>query len=314
MKPLVDGVVHPGNAALLAGCLAPDSVALAVTSPPYLVGKGYEIDATEQSWTDVLRATFRGVGAALVPGGFLAVNINDILAFPDPDLPRVNAENARARKHNVTRADIQAVIDAAPAPPSRASLARHFAVSEQTIDRRLRGVNIRGGKRTVQTRVRLCGPTVVDAAAGGGLYLYDRRAWAKGPAWTNSPWHATSYRAVDEFEYIYLFHKPGPLRYDRGRLDGAEWGQWGSRGVWQVPSVAANNDHEARFPDEIPRRLIRLLSDPGDVILDPFAGSGTTLRVAADLGRRWIGFEIDPKWASTASHAAREASLRSLSA
>jgi DNA modification methylase len=92
------------------------------------------------------------------------------------------------------------------------------------------------------------------------------------------------------------------------------WGQWGSRGVWQVPSVAANNDHEARFPDEIPRRLIRLLSDPGDVILDPFAGSGTTLRVAADLGRRWIGFEIDPKWASTASHAAREASLRSLSA
>ena len=140
------------------------------------------------------------------------------------------------------------------------------------------------------------------------------RGWAKGPAWTNSPWHATSYRAVDEFEYIYLFHKPGPLRYDRGRLDGAEWGQWGSRGVWQVPSVAANNDHEARFPDEIPRRLIRLLSDPGDVILDPFAGSGTTLRVAADLGRRWIGFEIDPKWASTASHAAREASLRSLSA
>lgn len=155
---------------------------------------------------------------------------------------------------------------------------------------------------------------MVDAAAAGGLYLYDRRAWAKGPAWTNSPWHATSYRAVDEFEYIYLFHKPGPLRYDRGRLDDTEWGQWGSRGVWQVPSVAANNDHEARFPDEIPRRLIRLLSDPGDVILDPFAGSGTTLRVAADLGRRWIGFEIDPKWASTASHAAREASLRSLSA
>jgi site-specific DNA-methyltransferase (adenine-specific) len=53
-----------------------------------------------------------------------------------------------------------------------------------------------------------------------------------------------------------------------------------------VPSVRSNDVHEAMFPAELPRRLIKLLSEPGDVILDCFMGSGTTARAAVELGRR----------------------------
>lgn len=61
--------------------------------------------------------------------------------------------------------------------------------------------------------------------------------------------------------------------------------------TWHIP---ANNDvyrHPAKFPYEIPYRLIKLLTFPGQVVLDPLCGSGVSLRAAKDLGRRWIGLE-----------------------
>jgi len=49
----------------------------------------------------------------------------------------------------------------------------------------------------------------------------------------------------------------------------------------------------AAFPEEIPKRLIRLFSFHGETVLDPFLGSGTTMKVAQELGRSSWGFEID---------------------
>ncbi|MFW9917044.1 MAG: DNA methyltransferase [Candidatus Thorarchaeota archaeon] len=54
--------------------------------------------------------------------------------------------------------------------------------------------------------------------------------------------------------------------------------------------------HAAMFPEELPRRAIRLASQPGDLVLDPFVGSGTTVAVAKELGRRAIAYEINPKY------------------
>lgn len=50
--------------------------------------------------------------------------------------------------------------------------------------------------------------------------------------------------------------------------------------------------HEAMFPEELPRRLIRMFSFMGETVLDPFLGSGTTVKVAMELGRRAVGYEI----------------------
>jgi site-specific DNA-methyltransferase (adenine-specific) len=64
--------------------------------------------------------------------------------------------------------------------------------------------------------------------------------------------------------------------------------------------VRKNDVHEAQFPIELPRRLIRLLSDPDDIILDCFMGSGTTAIAALMEQRQFIGIEIVPEYAQLA--------------
>jgi len=66
--------------------------------------------------------------------------------------------------------------------------------------------------------------------------------------------------------------------------------------VWYIKNVLPNNKLEkgiAAFPEEIPYRLIKLFSYKGETVLDPFMGSGTTLKVALELGRKAVGYEID---------------------
>jgi site-specific DNA-methyltransferase (adenine-specific) len=58
--------------------------------------------------------------------------------------------------------------------------------------------------------------------------------------------------------------------------------------------------HPAMFPEELPRRLIKLFSYRGDVVLDPFNGAGTTTLVASKLGRRYIGIDTSEQYCSTA--------------
>ena len=99
-----------------------------------------------------------------------------------------------------------------------------------------------------------------------------------------------------DFEYILIHKKPGSPRAAspeikrRSALSKEEWKSWFS-GHWDVAG-ARKNGHEAPFPEEIPRRLIRMFSFPGDTVLDPFVGGGTTARVALALGRNAVGYEI----------------------
>lgn len=62
--------------------------------------------------------------------------------------------------------------------------------------------------------------------------------------------------------------------------------------VLHASPVAHNTGHSAPFPEWLPEFFIKLFTDPGDLVLDPFAGSGTTSRVALRLGRRAVGIEI----------------------
>lgn len=296
---LADNTIHCGDSVSLINQLEPSSLALSVWSPPYFVGKNYEKDNTFEDWQALLRQVIAGHASALKPGGFMVINIADILCFKDETLPRIQMPNPGRHKIRLTKEEIEAVA-AQHREWGRDELAAHFGVSEQTIDRRRNGNNVRGGKYQAQTRVFLTGDMLVEMAKAAGMYLYDRRIWKKDPAWQNSRWCSLSYRAVDEFEYLYFFLKPGEVMVNRERLMKHEWAEWGSRAVWEFPSVRANNDHEAMFPIELPRRVIRLLSDPGDLVLDPFMGSGTSAEACTQLGRRFIGFERDPRYVELA--------------
>lgn len=296
LKP--DEIYH-GDALDLLPRIKANSVALSVWSPPYFVGKQYESHLTFDDWQALLRTAIQLHFKIIKPGGFLAINIADILCFRDPAMPKIQADNVSRRRSKVSTDDVLAAMRENP-KANRYKIASLLGCSEQTIDRRLNGNNIRGGKYEAQTRVKIVGGLLEEWALGAGFYPYDRRVWIKDAAWENSRWHTLSYRAVDEFEHLYFFWKPGITVVDRSRLTKEEWNSWGSRGVWTFPSVRSNNDHEAKFPAELPRRAIRLLTDPGDIVLDCFIGSGTTAVAATAERRHFIGIERESKYVALA--------------
>ena len=71
--------------------------------------------------------------------------------------------------------------------------------------------------------------------------------------------------------------------------------------VWQVRMErSSDTDHPCAFPIEIPGRLVRMFSEPGATVLDPYTGSGTTGLACLKTGRNFIGVEKDPKHFATA--------------
>ena len=288
-----------GDAREALGNLPAASVDLSFWSPPYYVGKSYERHLSFDDWRELLRDVIHCHSRVIKPGGFLAVNIGDILCFPDASMPKFQANNMRRKTSSVTREQVLAARDAHP-QANRQELAALLGCSEQTIQRRLEHNNVRGGKQSTSTKVLLTGCMVAEWAEEAGFYLYDQRIWHKDPCWANSRWHSNSYRAVDEFEHVYVFWHPGITQYDRHRLTASEWAEWGSRGVWNIRSVSRNQRHEAEFPEELANRVIRLFSPVGGVVLDPFVGTGTTTKAAKLLGRQWLGIDINTEYARMA--------------
>ncbi len=293
------GRIVTGDARRVLAELPSNSIDLSFWSPPYYVGKSYERDLSFEDWQALIQDVIEAHARLIKPGGFLVINISDVLCFPDPEMPRYQADNVRRKVCPVTRQDVLNMQRLHPSA-NRYKLAALLGCSEQTVQRRLENNNVRGGKYQVPTKVKLTGCMVGDWAEAAGFYLYDRRIWHKDPCWANSRWHSNSYRAVDEFEYIYIFGFPGIVEYDRERLSDAEWSNWGSRGVWKIRSVRRNHRHEAEFPEQLAERIIRLFSPEGGVVIDPFLGSGTTTTVARRLNRQWLGIEAVASYAKIA--------------
>jgi DNA modification methylase len=103
-----------------------------------------------------------------------------------------------------------------------------------------------------------------------------------------------------DYEFILIFKKPGkPEKVpeeikEKSKLNKEEWKEYFS-GHWKIPGVR-QKEHQAMFPEEVPRRLIKMYSYINDTVLDPFLGSGTTVKVALELQRNAIGYEINPEF------------------
>lgn len=291
--PFAFNRIVTGDAPAVLSTIPSDRIHLSFWSPPYHVGKSYEDNQSFEDWEALLWRVVGEHARIIRPGCFMVVNIGDILCFPDQAIPRFQANNRHGKKVNITRKDVLDVRRSHP-DAGRRELAKLLGCSEQTVQRRLENNNVRGGKSSMPTKIMLTGSLLASMAESHGLYLYDKRIWHKDPCWANSRWHSVSYRAVDEFEHVYVFWKPGITDYDRSRLSSDEWAEWGSRGVWNIKSIRSNNRHEAEFPEQLAERVIRLFSPSNGTVLDPFVGTGTTTAVAKRLGRKWLGIDNDP--------------------
>lgn len=104
-----------------------------------------------------------------------------------------------------------------------------------------------------------------------------------------------------DYEYILLFKKRGngpkvsKEIKEKSIMTNEEWKEY-FNGHWYFTG-AKQDKHIAMFPEELPRRLIKMFSFYGETVLDPFTGSGTTSLAAANLGRNSIGYEINSSFA-----------------
>lgn len=148
---------------------------------------------------------------------------------------------------------------------------------------------------------------VVQGATALGLrplpYLLWKKPTNKPNAFLGSGFLPPNAYVTLDCEFILLFRKgalrqypPGDPRRLASRFSRAERDRWFSQ-VWEGIRGTRQRDGAARtgaFPPEVPERLIRMFSCAGETVLDPFAGTGTTLWAAAACGRNAIGVELDP--------------------
>jgi site-specific DNA-methyltransferase (cytosine-N4-specific) len=139
-----------------------------------------------------------------------------------------------------------------------------------------------------------------------GLFLLDVFIWnrtnpSKKLMFGSYPYPRNFY-AQNTIEFITVYVKDGlpennlpkEIR-EKSKLTEKEWVEF-TKQIWNIPIPNKNDlafgEHSAIMPEEIVRRCIKLYTYIGDVVLDPFAGSGTTLKVAKELKRNYVGYEI----------------------
>lgn len=147
------------------------------------------------------------------------------------------------------------------------------------------------------------------------VYIWNRTNSNKALMFGSYPYPHNFY-SQNTCEFIGVFVKGGePEKVDKeikemSILTQEEWILF-TKQVWDLPTPTSKDSgggfHPAVMPEEIVRRCVRLYSFVGDIVMDPFTGSGTTLKVAKELGRNYLGYElyetykglIDSKLAST---------------
>lgn len=152
------------------------------------------------------------------------------------------------------------------------------------------------------------GWVIQDALALGflmrGEIIWDK-AESSSPSTAWGSWQSAADPILrDSHEYILVFSKDSFARSrvpdradDIGRDDFLEF----TKSVWVFPAESATRvDHPAPFPEELPWRVIKLLTFKGEIVLDPFMGSGTTAVAALRADRHFVGYETDPHYLETA--------------
>lgn len=233
--------------------LPENSVALVVTSPPYFVGKEYELAVTGEydpdslvpanyfEYLGMLRAVFSECARVLEPGGRIAINV----------------ANLGRKPYRSLSADVISILQ-----DDLGLLLRGEVIWEKS--------ETSSGSCAWGSFARASNPVLRDMTERVIIASKGRFARAKSVKFRQAeglPYRSTL--ANDEFVDV-------------------------TRDVWRLDAESARRvGHPAPFPVELPRRLIDLYTYEGDIVVDPFVGSGTTLVAAARTRRIGVGFDTD---------------------
>ena len=142
-----------------------------------------------------------------------------------------------------------------------------------------------------------------------GFFMRGEIIWNKGssasPSTAWGSWMSAKNPTLrDVHEYILVFSKGNNGRFNSDTKESTitkdEFMEL-TKSVWHFQAVQARSiGHPAPFPLELPLRLIKLYTFKGDVVLDPFMGSGQTAIAAKKLGRRYIGYDISKEYCKLA--------------
>lgn len=272
-----------------------------VTSPPYFGLRDYGnaaqigLEPAPHEYVDEMVAVFRLVRDVLADDGTLWLNLGD--SYSQAGGPGWQGKNGQ-------RAD------------------RRFTATRDTVPMRESGRRIHDGYKPKD----LLGIPwrVAFALQSDGWYLRSDIIWHK----PNPMPESVTDRPTKAHEYLFLLAKSERYYYDAdaikesgtGRASGkntpdktgggagfevrsgfakvgdVEWHERNRRSVWTVATQPFSGAHFATFPRALIEPCILAGSRPGDTVLDPFMGSGTTAQVATDLGRQFIGCELNPKY------------------
>jgi len=219
--------------------LPDNSVHLMVTSPPYNVGKDYDVDLTLEEYLSFLKRVWKETYRVLVPGGRACVNVANL-----------------GRK---------------PYIPLNGLIAKDM----------------------IDLGFMMRGEIIWNKAASA----------SRSTAWGS--WISASNPILrDVHEYILVFSK-GSFRHENmnGRKDTMARKDFlkSTKSVWKFQAVSAKSvGHPAPFPIALPYRLIRLYTYSGELVLDPFMGSGQTAIAALEAKRHYIGYEKSEKYVTLA--------------
>lgn len=128
------------------------------------------------------------------------------------------------------------------------------------------------------------------ALQAAGWYLRTDIVWNK----PNCQPESVKDRPTRSHEYVFLFSKSEQYFYDPSAVRGPN--ERNLRTVWDIMTQPYKEAHFATFPAALVRPCVLLASKPGDLVLDPFHGSGTTGLVASQLNRRSVGIELNPEY------------------
>ena len=249
--------------------MLPDrSVRTVVTSPPYWSLRDYEADGQigrDDALGDYVKSiavTFDKVRRVLTDDGTVWLNVGD----------SYTSGNRRYRA------------------PDRKNRARAMRVRPPTPEG-LKPKDLIG----VPWRLAL-------ALQDAGWWLRSEVIWHKPNAHPES----VKDRPTKAHETVFLLSKSQDYYYDVDAVRGPNDRRL--RTVWDIntePRRSADSgvdDHPAVMPMTLARQCVLITSEPGDVVLDPYAGSGTTLLAARELGRPWVGIELSPAFVDLIEH------------